>query len=78
MRMMPTHSREPPVRNRIAEAFSLTLRQKLLTAITLADLILPSIEQTIGDGGIGVDSAVAEEGPVAADVFERFQIYVAH
>src|SRR5882672_7584258 len=41
-------------------------------------LFLPSIEQTIGDGGVGVDAAVAEEWPVAADVFEGLQVDVAH
>ena len=39
----------------------------------LIDPILPSIEQTIGNRGVGVDSAVAEEGPVAADVFEGLE-----
>jgi hypothetical protein len=46
--------------------------------VTLIDPILTSIEQAIGDWGVGVDSAVAEEGPVAADVFEGFQVHVAY
>jgi hypothetical protein len=33
---------------------------------------LPSIEQTVRDGGIGVDSPVAQEGPVAADFLKSF------
>jgi hypothetical protein len=47
-------------------------------AVTLIDPISASIEQAIGDWGVGVDSAVAEEGPVAADVFEGLQVDVAH
>jgi hypothetical protein len=46
-------------------------------AIALIDLVSPAIEQTIGDRGVGVDSAVAEEGPVAADVLEGLQVDVA-
>src|SRR5580704_12452347 len=45
--------------------------------VTLIDPILTSIEQAIGDRRVGVDSAVAEEGPVAADVFEGLQVDVA-
>jgi hypothetical protein len=40
-------------------------------------LVSPSIEQSIGDWRIGVDSAVAEKRPVAADIFESFQVHVA-
>ncbi len=43
---------------------------------SLTDLL--SIEQAICDRGVGVDSAVAEEWPVAADVFESLQVDVAH
>src|SRR5690349_21501600 len=36
------------------------------------------VQKPVGDGGVGIDSAVAEEGPVAADFFEGFQVDVAH
>src|SRR5208282_5014675 len=35
------------------------------------------INQAVRDGRIGVDAAVAQEWPVAANVFQRFQIDVA-
>jgi hypothetical protein len=37
-----------------------------LGATTLIDAVLSSVKQTVADGVIAVDSAVAEEGPVAA------------
>ena len=43
----------------------------------LIDPILSSIEQAIGNWCVGVDSAVAKEGPVAANVFEGLQVDVA-
>src|SRR5258706_8377491 len=50
----------------------------VIRRFTLIDPILASIEQTIGDWRVRIDSAVAEEWPVAADVFEGFQVDVAH
>jgi len=37
-----------------------------------------SIDQPTRDWGISVDSAVAQERPVAADIFQCFQVDFAH
>jgi hypothetical protein len=39
--------------------------------------ILILIEQAVGDGSITIDTAVAQERPVAADVFQRLQVDIA-
>ena len=41
-----------------------------IKAITLLNAAQSPFEQTIGDGRVGVDAAVAKEGQVAADVFQ--------
>src|ERR1700704_2710606 len=35
------------------------------------------IQQSAGDGSVGVDAAIAKEGPVAADVFQVVQVHFA-
>src|ERR1700730_16861223 len=37
-----------------------------------------SIDQPVGDVGIAVDAAVAQEGPVASDVFQNAEVDLAH
>lgn len=34
-----------------------------------------SVEEAAGDALVGVDAAIAEEGPVAAGIFEEFEVY---
>src|ERR1700694_3849627 len=36
------------------------------------------VYQAVGDGSVAVDAAVAQERPVASNIFQRFQINVAH
>ena len=43
-------------------------------AVTPMGQILPSIDQAIGNRRVGVDSAVAQERPVAANFLESFQV----
>ncbi len=33
-----------------------------------------SIDQPAGDAAIAVDAAIAQEGPIAPDVFQRLQV----
>ena len=37
----------------------------------------PLIEEPVGDAGVAVDAAVAEERPVAANIFELLQVALA-
>jgi hypothetical protein len=59
---------------------TLTITSYLLSCIgcrkqiTLINSILPSIDQPIADGRVGIDAAITEERPVAAEVFESLQV----
>src|SRR5450631_3382761 len=39
--------------------------------------ILVSVDQPVSDGGVRVDAAVTQEWPVAANIFQRFQVNIA-
>src|SRR5205809_692383 len=39
--------------------------------------ILPLIDQSVCDGSVAVDAAVAQERPVASNVFQSLQVHVA-
>src|ERR1700733_2531215 len=47
-------------------------------AFTLIDRILASINQPVANGGIRVNPAVAQERPVAANIFQSLQIDISH
>src|ERR1039458_322218 len=50
----------------------------MITGRYLHGRLLPSIQEPAGNRRISVDSPVAQKRPVAADVFESFQIHVAY
>jgi hypothetical protein len=49
----------------------------LFLAVGVGGPAAGGVEEALGDGGVGVDAAVAEERPVAADIFEGLQVDVA-
>ena len=42
------------------------------------DTDLTSVQQSTGDGGVGINTPVAQEWPVAANVLEGLQVDIAH
>ena len=40
-------------------------------------VFLSRVDKAAGDGSVAVDAAVAEKGPVAADVFQGLQVDIA-